>query len=229
MISEQINFGDDFDKIERVISIVIAGETLIQDSPNYHHRFTLYDPKADVEFTDLIEIHTIELMKLPTNTDGTALYDWAKFIAYVFQKSFQAETEEELDMVAERNPQIKQAAVKLRVMSADERARDMLERRIKGERDLRMWQKDAMEKGLTKGRAEGLAEGLEKGRIEGLEKGRTEGLEKGRTEGLEKGRTEGVEKERVNIAANLLKINMPKDQIAEITGLTLAEIDNLTD
>jgi predicted transposase/invertase (TIGR01784 family) len=208
MISEQINFGDDFDKIERVISIVIAGETLIQDSPNYHHRFTLYDPKAGVEFTDLIEIHTIELMKLPTNTDGTALYDWAKFIA--------AETEEELDMVAERNPQIKQAAVKLRVMSADERARDMLERRIKGGRDLRMREKDAMEKG----RAKGLAEGLEKGR--------TEGLEKGRTEGLEKGRTEGVEKERVNIAANLLKINMPKDQIAEITGLTLVEIEKLT-
>ena len=54
-------------------------------------------------------------------------YDWAKFI--------DAETEEELDMVAQRNPQIRKAVVKLRELSADERARDMFERREKGRRD----------------------------------------------------------------------------------------------
>ena len=38
-------------------------------------------------------------------------------------------------MVAQRNPQIKRAAVKLRELSADEKARDMFERREKGRRD----------------------------------------------------------------------------------------------
>ena len=85
-----------------------------------------------------MEVHTLELQKLPDSTDGTALYDWAKFIA--------AETEEELNMVAQRNPQIEKAAVKLRELSADERARDMFERREKGQRDLAMFADDATRK-----------------------------------------------------------------------------------
>ena len=41
-------------------------------------------------------------------------------------------------MVAERNPQVGKAVVILRELSADERARDLYERRIKAERDERM-------------------------------------------------------------------------------------------
>jgi predicted transposase/invertase (TIGR01784 family) len=56
------------------------------------------------------------------------LYDWAKFI--------NAKTEEELAMLAERNPQIGKAVVKLRQLSADERTRDLYERREKARRDM---------------------------------------------------------------------------------------------
>jgi len=80
-----------------------------------------------VELSDIIEIHTLELEKLPEGADGTELYDWAKFIA--------ADTEEELNMIAERNPQVAKAVVKLRELSADERARDTYERREKARRD----------------------------------------------------------------------------------------------
>jgi len=74
-----------------------------------------------------IEIYTLELGKLPDGADGTELYDWAKFIA--------ADTEEELNMIAERNPQVARAVVRLRELSADERARDLYERREKARRD----------------------------------------------------------------------------------------------
>jgi len=53
-------------------------------------------------------------------------------------------------MVAQRNPQIGKAAVKLRELSADERARDMLERRLKRQRDLAMWEDHAREQGEKK-------------------------------------------------------------------------------
>ena len=128
LVTEQIGIGDDYDLIKKVISIIITDETLIQGSPRYHHRFTLYDPNAGVEFTDILELHIIELNKLPEIADGTELYDWAKFIA--------AETEEELTMIAERNPQVGKAVVKLRELSADERARDLYERREKARRDV---------------------------------------------------------------------------------------------
>ncbi len=127
LITEQLGVGDDYDAIQNVISIIITDKPLIQNSPRYHHRFTFYDVDAGVEFSDIIEIHSIELGKLPENTDGTQLYDWAKFI--------DADSEEELAMIAERNPQVGKAVVKLKALSADERARDLFERREKARRD----------------------------------------------------------------------------------------------
>jgi len=138
LVTEQIGSGDDYDVIRQVVSIIITDENLIPVSPRYHHRFTFYDPEAGVEFTDLIEIHTLELRKLPKGADGTELCDWAKFIA--------AETEEELTMIAERNPQIGRAVVKLRELSADERARDLYERREKAHRDIASREKWAIKK-----------------------------------------------------------------------------------
>ena len=49
-------------------------------------------------------------------------------------------------MVAQRNPQIRKAVVKLRELSADERARDMFERREKGRCDVADREKGALKK-----------------------------------------------------------------------------------
>jgi predicted transposase/invertase (TIGR01784 family) len=136
LITEQIGSGDDYDIIKKVISIIITDENIIPVSPKYHHRFTFYDQEAGIEFSDIQEIHTLELRKLPDGADGTELYDWARFIA--------AETEEELTMIAERNPQVGKAVVKLRELSADERARDLYERREKARRDMAAQQKWAI-------------------------------------------------------------------------------------
>jgi predicted transposase/invertase (TIGR01784 family) len=146
LVTEQMGSGDDFKKIQKVVSIVITDEDLISGSRKYHHKFTFFDPDAGVEITDTIEIHTIELRKLPPSADGTALYDWAKFI--------DAETQEELDMLAERNPQVGRAVVKLRELSADERARDMFERREKGRRDVAAFADKARQEGVAEGRAD---------------------------------------------------------------------------
>ena len=171
LITEQIGSGDQYDKIQKAITIVITGENFIPDSGRYFHRFTYSDLDAGIEFSDLKELYTLELEKLPPEPDGTGRYDWAKFI--------DAETEEELDMVAQRNPQIKRAAVKLRELSADEKARDMFERREKGRRDYQA-------------------------RVDGAVKGA-----------------------KSEIAINLLKMNMPIEQIAAGTGLSLDEVEML--
>ncbi len=59
--------------------------------------------------TDIVAIHTLELDKLPAATDGTQLYDWASFIA--------ANSEEELAVIAERNPQIENPFTQRRLHS----------------------------------------------------------------------------------------------------------------
>ena len=139
LITEQMGSGDQYDAIKKVVSILIVDERLIPDDSKYQHRFTLYDPEAKVELSDLLEINTLELVKLPEGADGTALYDWASFIA--------AESKEELDMIAERNPEVKKAVVKLLELSADERARDLYERREKERRDIAAREKWARQEG----------------------------------------------------------------------------------
>jgi len=152
LITEQLGTGDEYKQINQVISIIITEETLIQNSSRYHHRFTFYDSDAKIEFSNIIEIHTLELSKLPEGADGTLLYDWAKFI--------NAETEEELNMAAERNPEVKKAVVRLEVLSGDERARYIADMQEKARRDMASHLRDAD----MKGRTEGLTEGLTKGR-----------------------------------------------------------------
>ena len=61
-------------------------------------------------------------------------------------------------MIVQGNPQIRKAAVKLVELSADERARDLIERREKGRRDAVAFANDA--------RAEGIEVGVAKGRAE---------------------------------------------------------------
>ena len=158
LITEQLGSGDKYHTLQKVISIIITDENLIQDSPNYHHRFVFYDSEAAVEFTDIIEIHTLELTKLPERDDGTELYDWAKFIA--------AESEEDLKMIAEMNPQMQKAVVKLQELSADERARDIYERREKALRDIDSRERWAQAKGKAEGMAEGMAKGMAEGKAE---------------------------------------------------------------
>ena len=127
-VTEQIKAGDKFQTMKRVISIVIADYLLIPESQKYHNRFVLFDPDNNVEFTDIIEVNTLELKKLPKTDDGTELWNWLKFLS--------AERKEDLDMIAERSPQVKKAVVRLMELSNDERTRMLYDSRMKMEWDI---------------------------------------------------------------------------------------------
>ena len=147
LVVEQIKKGDDYSDINKAISILITEEVFIKGSPKYHHCFRFYDSEAGVELTDIVEIHTLELKKLPDSADGTDLYNWARFIT--------ADSEDDMDMVAESSPQLRQAVVRYRELTADERARVLFEYREKARRDYVSDINWAKEQGLTEGRTEG--------------------------------------------------------------------------
>ncbi|MCL2162039.1 MAG: Rpn family recombination-promoting nuclease/putative transposase [Betaproteobacteria bacterium] len=148
MITEQINRGDSYRKIERSICILITDYVQIPENGCYHNRYRLHDPKTGSAFTDLMEVNALELPKLPHNTDGTALWSWLKFLA--------ARKDEELKMLAEKNPRIDKAVGRLKELSEDERTRLLAESREKWEWDHAARMQAAEEKGLEKGREEGL-------------------------------------------------------------------------
>ena len=146
LIAGQISPGEEHKALKRVVSILITDYDLIPESRPYHHRFTLYDRRAAVEFTDILEIRTLELTKIPETPD-VYLWYWLRF--------FKATTKEELDMVATASPAIQKAAARVLKLSKDERARMLHEYEVKA-RDYELARlHDAREEGKTEGRTEG--------------------------------------------------------------------------
>jgi len=130
LVTEQMDESDQYGKIKRVISIIITDHALIKQSEKYHHHFRLYDIESGVLLTDNLEIHTLEVPKARKLSDCTKkadLLNWMKF--------FDAKTEEELNMLAKRSPVMKKASLRLIELSADEKARQLYEARLKEQRD----------------------------------------------------------------------------------------------
>jgi predicted transposase/invertase (TIGR01784 family) len=117
---------------------VITDYDIIKESPKYHHVFQLYDKSSGVQFTDIMEINTLELQKIPEESDSTAKYNWLKFL--------KAEGEEEFNMIGERRPAIKKAVVELKRLSQDEEAQRLYEAREKAIRDENSRLKTALRK-----------------------------------------------------------------------------------
>ena len=82
---------------------------------------------------------------------------------------------------------------------------------------------EATKKALTEGRAKGRAEGKAEGRAEGRAEGIAEGKAEGKAEGRAEGRAEGM----LEVAKNLLSMDIPILQIIQATGLTQEQIKGL--
>jgi len=127
---EQVGEGDSYDKIKRVISIIITDHPLIEESDKFHHHFGLYDIEGEVLLTDILEIHTLEIPKVRNLFDSVEnenLLNWMKFL--------DVKTEEELKLLAHKSPAIKKASLRLLELSADEKARQLYEARLKEQSD----------------------------------------------------------------------------------------------
>ena len=84
--------------------------------------------------------------------------------------------------------------------------RDILAQRVFAERK-------GFEKGYADGEAKGVADGMAKGIAKGIAKGKAEGRAEGKAEG------------KVEVAKALLGIDMPVEQIVNVTGLTAEQIE----
>ena len=113
--------------LESIKSVCISISVLDFDyteGPQYHSVYYLRD-EAGRQFTDLFEVHIIELRK---KLDGSnPVDDWIRL--------FNAHTEEELDMIHTRNAGINMAIGEVKKLSMSERMRARYEARMKEIRD----------------------------------------------------------------------------------------------
>lgn len=110
---------------------------------------TLLPTHLEMEYAeDKLEIHIIELPKLKkSRRQETELLNWMRFI--------NAEKEEEMRKMAERNGYIQTAYDELKMLSADERKRLAYEERLKAERDYISFANDNWRRGLKEGTKRG--------------------------------------------------------------------------
>ena len=123
----QLKSGADYFKLEKVITIAIANFDFIKDSDDYHHIFEWRERTKGIRLTDIVEVNTLELTKIPGVTDNTLKYDWLQFL--------KSEKEEEFDMLATKSPALKKAVVELKRLSQDEEAQMLYEAREKALKD----------------------------------------------------------------------------------------------
>jgi len=108
-----------------------------KNSLRKHDIYQLNDRRTGSTFSDVMEINTLELPKLPPNSDNTKLWDWLKFL--------KASREEDYQMLEQRSPQIKKAVGVLKELSENERTRHLEEAREKARWDEEARKRDAVE------------------------------------------------------------------------------------
>ena len=202
MVKEQLKNGDNYGKLQKVISIIIAAKhKLVMTDEEYFHKYHLHDKENNSTFTDLMEVNTLELQKLPKKSDNSKLWKWLRFL--------KTDSEEEMEMLTHGNNAIKEAVCVLKELSEDERTRLLVQSREKFRQDQEAREKEEFQKGKQQGIVEGIEKGKQQGIVEGMEK--------------------GIKSKSIEIAKSALKMGMSNEQIMHLTGLTLEEIKSLND
>lgn len=150
LYTEDIVTGENYSCLRKTIGISILDFNLSQRE-SYHTVYRLKD-KDGYEFSDLLEIHIIELNK--ELTDKGEIDDWIRF--------FNAETEEDLKMIRTKNPGIQEAIKELKRMSMNNPLRLRYETYLKRVRDERAREMYVRNQGKAEGKAESILTLLEK-------------------------------------------------------------------
>lgn len=153
MYTEQIKEGEDYDKLQKCIQVGILCFPLFEDNKCYR-RIALCDTESGEEYTDLIEMHVLELSKLPPEQKNeTDIIKWMRF--------FGGTCEEDFKKMAEKDEYIGEAYETLKNMSEDEIKRMEYEARQKAIRDYNSYMHSAERRGVKRGIKSGINIGQE--------------------------------------------------------------------
>ena len=129
---DQIQEGEDYDKLKKCIHIGILDFELFPEDEEYYLRFHIWEDERRRKYSDKIEIHIFELPKLKKyEYPESELLNWMRFM--------NAEKKEEFAMLADKNEYMEKAYERLTKISADKQKRLEYEAREKAVRDYN-WQ-----------------------------------------------------------------------------------------
>ncbi|MCM1188079.1 MAG: Rpn family recombination-promoting nuclease/putative transposase [bacterium] len=147
MYTEELLIGERYHKLKKCICINLLDFNL-DEKPEYHRVYRMRDEKGQ-DYSDLFEMHVIELRK---QLKGTAVDDWIRLL--------NVKTEGELEMISAKNPGIAEAMREMKIMSLRKSLRALHEAHLKEIRDRNARDDFVRMEGREAGKAEGLAEAV---------------------------------------------------------------------
>ena len=205
----QIGEGDDYTLLRPAISICVLDAIMFHQSSQIHSDFRLRSRGGDLELTDGLQIHLLELPKYTVPSDNKVITDPVEAWFYFFRQADEMTTED----IEQRfdSPAFTEAAQVLDMIQRTPQQRDQYEQRLKAQRDERARMQHAVEQAVKQARLEAKAEGKAEGRAEGKAEGRAEGKAEGEALGAVKGRIE-------------LLTKLLNTELVSVDGLTMEQL-----
>lgn len=214
-LTEHIKLGQLYNEVKKVYSISIVYFDLGKGSDYLYHGQTIF---TGVHTKDILQISTKEKDAIQMKTPAEVFPEYFILRVNEFNDVATTPLEEWLDYLKNGHindnttaPGLAAAKEQLQVMTMTPSDRRAYDKHL----DAIMVQDDV----LLTAKKEGLAEGRAEGRAEGL----AEGMEKGREEGV----AAGIETANKATAVKMKSLGAAPEFIAQVTGLTIDEIEAL--
>jgi len=154
LFTEQLQQGDDYNKLNKTISISILNFILLEEETDLHNIYRFLNIKSKKELTELKEIHFIELPKFKKDKPKRLRTKFEKWLHILkFGENYAKDPDnlpEEL-----REEEFIMAIQEMVRASSDEVVRELIEARSKALHDEATRMKHAVEKAKKEGREEG--------------------------------------------------------------------------
>ena len=142
--SSQIKKGDDYDQLRKCIHVSILDFVHFPQDQRCYRKIVLCDEETGEQYTDLMELHILELRKLPSQDQNEGgIIRWMRFLG--------GKKREEFEDMAKKDEYIEAAYDELKRLSLDEQKRLEYELREKAIRDHNSLMKSAQRLGQKRG------------------------------------------------------------------------------
>jgi len=206
--ASQKSKGIQYGSLSRTYQVMFCGFTVFRERKNFINTFSMRHDTDNELLHNAIQSIFVELTKLKEVLKKpieqmTNMERFAIFLKYADNPRYR----ETVNDVIKSKEELIVASEVLQSISRDERERAIFQSRLKARMDT--------ESNLASAKQNGINEGIVKGRTEGIAQGRKAGIIEGRKEGI------------ISVARNALLKGMLIADIADLTGLTHKEIENI--
>ena len=166
MFTKQLKIGQKYKDLNKCICINIL-EFKLSEFDDCHLTYHIYDDKYKTIFSDLLEIHLLELPKTDELQEmNKELYQWLKFI--------QSNSRREMKGMSKTSPMLEKAIARLETFNQDDDAYLDAVKEYFYRLDEANYMEYSEKRGLERGLAQGRLEGRREGKLEGVQEASVE-------------------------------------------------------